>query len=52
MHLGSGPHFRRFFVADGLPDDPRDSFILDDGIAGNKGQKPMGASDNFQYVHG
>jgi hypothetical protein len=40
------------FVADGLPDDPRDSFILDDGIAGNKGQKPMGASDNFQYVHG
>ena len=40
------------FVADGLPDDPRDSFILDDGIAGNKGQKPMGASSNFQYVHG
>ena len=40
------------FVADGLPDDPRDSFILDDGIAGNKGQKPMGAAADFNYVHG
>jgi len=40
------------FVADGLADDPRDSYIMDDGIAGNRGQKPVGASAEFVYTHG
>ena len=33
-------------------DDETDSYILDDGIAGNKGQRPQGAAADFVYKHG